>query len=86
MPSPGGGRRHPGTDVTRLLQPRRRGLKGGSAPTNSLELLNKTLKRRTRVAALFPNAGALLRLVSAILIEVSEEWETGKLYLSMECR
>jgi len=54
--------------------------------THSLELLNKTLKRRTRVAALFPNAAAVLRLVSAVLIEVSEEWETGKLYLSMESR
>ena len=54
--------------------------------TNSLELLNKTLKRRTRVAALFPNAAALLRLVSAVLIEVSEEWETGKLYLNTGSR
>jgi transposase-like protein len=54
--------------------------------TNSLELLNKTLKRRTRVAGLFPNDAALLRLVSAVLIEVCEEWETGKIYLSLESR
>jgi len=54
--------------------------------TNSLELLNKTLKRRTRVAGLFPNDAALLRLVSAVLIEVCEEWETGRIYLSLESR
>jgi transposase-like protein len=50
--------------------------------TNMLERLNRELKRRTRVATLFPNDTALLRLVSAILIELSEEWETGKRYLT----
>ncbi|MBT3177823.1 MAG: IS256 family transposase, partial [Desulfobacula sp.] len=40
-------------------------------------------KRRTRVATLFPNEASLLRLVSAILVETSEEWETGKRYLPM---
>jgi transposase-like protein len=54
--------------------------------TNSLERLNKELKRRTAVATLFPNEASLLRLVSAILVEVSEEWETGRLYLTMESR
>ncbi|MEE8467906.1 MAG: transposase, partial [Planctomycetota bacterium] len=37
-----------------------------------------------RVATLFPNEASLLRLVSAVLVEVSEEWETGKIYLSMD--
>lgn len=50
--------------------------------TNMLERLNRELKRRTRVATLFPNDAALLRLVTAILIEVSEEWETGKRYVT----
>jgi transposase-like protein len=50
--------------------------------TNMLERLNRELKRRTRVATLFPNEAALLRLVSALLIEISEEWETGKRYLT----
>jgi len=54
--------------------------------TNSLELLNKNLKRRTRVAGLFPNENSLLRLVSAMLAEVTEDWETGKIYLNMESR
>ncbi|MEN6634087.1 MAG: transposase, partial [Candidatus Polarisedimenticolia bacterium] len=39
---------------------------------------------RTSVAALFPNEQALLRLVSAVLAETSEEWETGRIYLAME--
>jgi putative transposase len=50
--------------------------------TNMLERLNRELKRRTRVATLFPNADSLLRLVTAVLIETSEEWETGKRYLT----
>jgi putative transposase len=53
--------------------------------TNMIERVNKEIKRRTRVATLFPNEASLLRLVSAILMEVSEEWETGKKYLDMEC-
>jgi putative transposase len=52
--------------------------------SNLLERLNKEIKRRTRVATLFPNEAALLRLVSAVLMEVSEEWETDKIYLRME--
>ena len=49
--------------------------------TNSLENLNQQIKRRTRVARLFPNEESLLRLASAVLIEISEEWETGRRYL-----
>lgn len=52
--------------------------------SNGIERLNKEIKRRTRVATLFPNEESLLRLVSAVLSEISEEWETGKVYLSME--
>lgn len=52
--------------------------------SNMLERINKEIKRRTRVATLFPNEAALLRLVSAVLMEISEEWETEKIYLRME--
>ncbi len=51
--------------------------------TNMLERLNQEIKRRTRVATLFPNEASLLRLVTAILSEVSDDWETGKIYLTM---
>jgi len=54
--------------------------------TNMLERLNRELKRRTRVATLFPNEDSLLRLVTAILVEVSEEWETGKRYVTFETK
>jgi len=52
--------------------------------TNMLERLNKEIKRRTRVATLFPNEASLLRLASAVLIEIDQEWQTGKVYLSIE--
>jgi putative transposase len=54
--------------------------------SNLLERTNKEVKRRTRVATLFPNEAALLRLVSAVLMEISEEWETEQIYLKMENR
>ena len=44
--------------------------------TNGLERLNKEIKRRTRVATLFPNPESCLRLVSALLPEQNEEWVT----------
>ena len=46
--------------------------------TNPLERVNQELKRRTRVARVFPNEASLPRLVSALLIEISQDWETGK--------
>lgn len=52
--------------------------------TNGLERLNREIKRRTRVASLFPNEASLLRLASAILVEIDEEWQTGKIYLNMK--
>jgi putative transposase len=52
--------------------------------SNMLERLNEEIKRRTRVAGLFPNEASALRLVSAVLMEISEDWETGRKYLTME--
>lgn len=52
--------------------------------SNALERVNQELKRRTRVARVFPNEQSLLRLVTALLSETSDEWETGKVYLNME--
>jgi transposase-like protein len=52
--------------------------------TNGLERINRELKRRTRVASIFPNAASCLRLVSALLAECDEEWMSGKIYLTME--
>jgi transposase-like protein len=52
--------------------------------TNGLERLNQEIKRRTRVVRIFPNREACLRLVSALAVEQSEEWLTGRRYLDME--
>ena len=52
--------------------------------TNGLGRFNQELKRRTRVVRIFPNRGACLRLVSALAVEQSEEWVTGRRYLDME--
>jgi len=46
--------------------------------TNSLERINREIRRRTRVVGIFPNEAACLRLISAILVEISEEWQIGK--------
>ena len=68
-----------GFTIFKLPQYQRRRLRS----TNMLERLNKEIKRRTRVATLFPNEQSLLRLVSAILMEISDEWEAGRIYLRM---
>jgi transposase-like protein len=52
--------------------------------SNLLEMLNRQIRRRTRVVGLFPNEESLIRLISAILMETSEDWETDKVYLNME--
>ena len=51
--------------------------------TNALENLNRQIRRRTRVATVFPSEDSLLRLVTAMLVETAEEWENGKIYLDM---
>ena len=49
---------------------------------NGLERLNREIKRRTRVASIFPNEASLLRLATAVLMEIDDEWQTEKRYLS----
>jgi transposase-like protein len=51
---------------------------------NHVERLNKEIRRRTRVVGVFPSEESCLRLVSAFLMEKSETWETGKIYLNIE--
>jgi transposase-like protein len=50
--------------------------------TNGLERFNREIRRRTRVIGIFPNEESCLRLVSALAMETSEEWEAGKAYLT----
>ena len=51
--------------------------------SNIAERVNQEIRRRTRVARIFPNTASCERLVSAILMETSEQWVSGKIYLTM---
>jgi len=52
--------------------------------SNYLERLSQEIKRRTRVVRVFPNEQACQRLISAILMEMNDDWEYGRIYLRME--
>ena len=55
--------------------------------SNAAERVNQELKRRTRVVRIFPNPASLLRLVSARLSEIAEDWECSVTpYLQMNLR
>lgn len=51
--------------------------------SNGIERVNREIKRRTRVAVLFPNKDSALRLVTGVMMEIHEEWITGRQYLDM---
>ncbi len=67
-----------GLTVMELPEPHRRFLR----TTNMVERLNLEIRRRTRVVTIFPNEASCLRLVSALLMEVDEDWQMGKRYLT----
>jgi transposase-like protein len=52
--------------------------------TNLLERIHKDVKRRTRVAGLFPNDASVLRLVTALLVEIDEDWASSRTYVDMQ--
>lgn len=52
--------------------------------TNGLERINQEVRRRTRVVGIFPNEASCLRLVTAVLMEISDEWETGRAYMTFD--
>ena len=51
---------------------------------NPQERLNKEIKRRTKVALIFPNEKSIERLVSALLMELSQDWETDRIYVRFD--
>ncbi len=52
--------------------------------TNLLERLNEEIKRRTRVARIFPNPASCLRLIRALCAETHEGWLEDHRYLNMD--
>ncbi len=50
--------------------------------TNLLERVHKEIKRRYRSIGAFPNDASLLRIAGSILMDINEEWITGRRYLS----
>lgn len=50
--------------------------------SNVMERLNKENRRRTKKVGVFPNTESCERLISAILMEISDEWQTGVRYLT----
>jgi transposase-like protein len=45
--------------------------------TNTLERLNKEIKRRTQVVGIFPDRTSLIRLTGMLLAECDDEWATA---------
>ena len=52
--------------------------------TNVLERLNLEFKRRTKKIGAFPSEQSLLRLVVTIMMDINEEWITGRKYMNLE--
>jgi hypothetical protein len=47
-------------------------------------LINKELKRRSRVSGAYSNDQSLLRVAVCIMMDINEDWITDNKYLSLE--
>jgi len=52
--------------------------------TNTLERLNREIRRRSKVVGIFPNKSSYIRLVASYLMEYEEEWQAGRAYISVQ--
>jgi transposase-like protein len=73
-----------------LSLPRQRQSGAQAAPQKTAQNLKhdgaykQEIKRGTRVAVIFPNEASLLSLVASLLMEISDDWESQKIYLRMD--
>lgn len=73
-----------GLAVFNLPEPHRRRLRTSNPMERAVQ---QELKRRTAKVRVFPSEDSLLRLVSAILVEIDEKWASdAKAYIKWECQ
>jgi putative transposase len=51
---------------------------------NTLERLNKEVKRRADVVGTFPSERSIVRLIGAVLLEANDEWQLQHRYMGVE--
>ena len=49
-----------------------------------IERLNREIRRRTGVVGIFPNESSYVQLLTAYLMEYSEDWPTSRAYIKEE--
>jgi transposase-like protein len=54
------------------------------ASTNPIEHLNRDIRRRTRLVGIFPTIGSALRLITLVLAEQTEDWQTERRYMNAD--
>ncbi len=52
------------------------------ASTNPIEHLNRDIRRRTRLVGIFPTITSALRLITLVLAEQTEDWQTERRYMN----
>ena len=62
----------------------RRKARSGIPDTNTIERLNKEVKRRADVVGIFPCESSIVRLIGAVLLEASDEWAAQHRYMQVE--
>ena len=50
--------------------------------TNTLERLNREIRRRSSVVGIFPSTDSYIRLITSYLLEYSEDWQTERSYMN----
>ena len=54
------------------------------ASTNPIEHLNRDIRRRTKLVGIFPNITSALRLITLVLAEQTEDWQTERRYMNAD--